>query len=73
MIVPKYVLIFAGVLVFMTSLLAFLHSRNWLLLTMFVGLNLTQYAITSVCPLIVIVNKLRGKSDSSGGCCCHGE
>ena len=50
--------IFAGFMVFVSALLAFFFSRNWLFLTMFVGLNLFQYGFTDFCPLGYLLEKL---------------
>lgn len=34
------------------------HSQYWLLLTVFVGLNLFQYGITKFCPMAAILKSL---------------
>ncbi len=34
------------------------HSKYWLLLTAFVGLNLFQYGITKFCPMAYILRSL---------------
>lgn len=34
------------------------HSKYWLLLTVFVGLNLFQYGITKFCPMASILKAL---------------
>jgi len=34
------------------------HSKYWLLLTTFVGLNLFQYGITKFCPMAYILRSL---------------
>jgi len=34
------------------------HSKYWLLLTAFVGLNLFQYGITKFCPMASILKRL---------------
>jgi hypothetical protein len=72
MSVPRYVLTFAGLITIASSLLGYLYSRNWLFVTMFVGLNLVQFSVTSVCPLTFIVDKIKGRK-SGGGCCCNGK
>ncbi|MEI6092960.1 MAG: DUF2892 domain-containing protein [bacterium] len=58
--VPRYVLVVASLLVFTTALLGYLHSKNWLFVTMFVGLNLFQYSFTKFCPMVCI---FKGKKD----------
>ena len=47
----------AGVTIFTTSLLGFIYSKNWLFVTMFVGLNLFQYSLSGFCPLEIILKK----------------
>ena len=49
--------IIAGTFVFATALLGFLHSKYWLLATMFVGLNLLQFGFSNFCPLELILKK----------------
>lgn len=48
----------AGFLVLATLLLAYYHSRYWLLLTAFVGANLLQSSMTGWCPAMTILRKL---------------
>lgn len=50
--------IFAGTIVFVSALLGFFGSKYWLIITMFVGLNLFQYGFTKFCPLEIILKKL---------------
>jgi hypothetical protein len=47
----------AGGFVFLSSLLGFFHSKWWLLFTMFVGLNLFQFAFTGFCPMGIMLKK----------------
>lgn len=49
----------AGSMVLVGTLLAWLVSPWWLLLTGFVGLNLVQSAFTGFCPPTLILRKLR--------------
>jgi len=49
---------FAGTLVLISLALSQLHSKWWLLLTAFVGLNLLQSAFTRWCLLEDILGKL---------------
>jgi len=48
----------AGFLVFTTAVLGYVHSKHWLFVTMFVGLNLFQYSFTDFCPLKIILKKI---------------
>lgn len=40
-----------GTFVFVSALLGYVHSKYWLFFTMFVGLNLFQFAFTRWCLL----------------------
>jgi hypothetical protein len=62
--VENAVMAFAGTFVFLSTILAWLHSPYWLLFTGFVGLNLFQAAFTKFCPLAIILKKLGLKSGS---------
>jgi hypothetical protein len=55
MSIDRIVLVFAGSMILMSTLLAVLHSEYWLLLTAFVGANLLQSAFTGFCPLAKIL------------------
>lgn len=50
MTVDRAVMMFAGMMVLASALLAWLASPWWLLLTAFVGLNLLQASVTGFCP-----------------------
>ncbi|HKS91632.1 MAG TPA: DUF2892 domain-containing protein [Tepidiformaceae bacterium] len=50
MTVDRAVMMFAGMMVLASALLAWLASAWWLLLTAFVGLNLLQASVTGFCP-----------------------
>lgn len=54
--------IFAGAMVFITSLLGYLHHKYWLFVTMFVGLNLFQYGFSKFCPLEILLKKIGFKN-----------
>jgi len=54
----SYIRILAGTLVLVSVVLAHLVSAWWLLLAVFVGLNLIQSAFTRFCPAEIIVLKL---------------
>lgn len=55
--IDRFVLAFAGSVVLLSVLLAYLFSPWWLLLTAFVGLNLLQAAFTGFCPLALVLKK----------------
>ena len=48
----------AGILVLLGTVLAYLHSPNWLWLTGFVGANMLQASFTGFCPLAKILAAL---------------
>jgi hypothetical protein len=56
--IDRAVLAFAGVVVLVSLLLAWLVSPYWLLLTAFVGLNMLQTAFTGFCPAAIVFRKL---------------
>lgn len=56
--VDKAVLSFAGAMVLVSVALSYVHSSNWLLLTLFVGLNMLQAGMTGFCPAAMIFKKL---------------
>ena len=56
--VDRAVLAFAGVMVLASVLLAWLVSLYWLLLTVFVGLNMLHAAFTGFCPAAIAFRKL---------------
>ena len=60
--VDRAVLAFAGVMVLVSLLLAWYVSPYWLLLTVFVGLNMLQAAFTGFCPAAIIFRRLGLKS-----------
>ena len=49
---------FAGAIILLSLILAVMFSNWWLLVTLFVGVNLLQSAFTDTCPLIFILRKL---------------
>ena len=57
MSVDRIVIAFAGSMVLLSLVLAYLFSPWWFLLTAFVGLNLLQSAFTGFCPLAIILKK----------------
>jgi Protein of unknown function (DUF2892) len=56
--IDRAVLAFASVMILASLLLAWLVSPYWLLLTVFVGLNMLQAAFTGVCPAAMVFRKL---------------
>jgi hypothetical protein len=55
MTVERGVRLMAGVMVLLSLALAHYFSLHWLLLTVFVGLNLMQSAFTNWCPAMSIL------------------
>jgi hypothetical protein len=60
--IDRAVLAFAGAMVLLSAVLAWLVSPYWLLLTAFVGLHMIQASFTGFCPAAMIFNKLGMKS-----------
>jgi hypothetical protein len=58
MTTERYIRIFAGFLVVLSTTLGLLHSPWWFALTLFVGANLFQFGFTQFCPLEIILKKL---------------
>jgi hypothetical protein len=54
----QYIRAIAGSFILISLLLAYFHSRYWLLFTAFVGLNLLQSAFTKWCPMETFLEKL---------------
>lgn len=53
----NYIRIISGIFVFASALFGFLYSKYWLIFTMFVGLNLTQFGFTDFCPVAFMLKK----------------
>ncbi len=53
---------FAGLMVLLSLVLYYFVSPYWLLLTVFVGLNLLQSSVTKFCPAEIVFKKLFFKS-----------
>ncbi len=62
MTLDKAVLAFAGLIVLLGVLLAYLVHPYWIGLTIFAGLNMIQASITGFCPAAIIFKKLGVKS-----------
>jgi hypothetical protein len=58
MTIDRAVMMFAGLMVLLSLVLAFYVSPYWFLLTAFVGLNLLQASITGFCPVAIAFRKL---------------
>lgn len=56
--IDRMVMRFAGSMVILSLLLAHFFTPWWLLLALFVGLNLLQASFTSFCPLARMLRKL---------------
>ena len=54
----RVILLIAGVLVLVSSILAWVHSIYWLILTILVGLNLLVFALTGFCLAGVLLYKI---------------
>jgi len=60
--IDRFVLAFAGSVIITSLALGYVFSPWWLLLTLFVGLNMLQAAFTGFCPLAIILRRLGVKS-----------
>lgn len=60
--IDRAVMAFAGLMVLASVALAHFVSPWWLLLTVFVGLNLLQASVTGFCPAAMLFEKLGVKS-----------
>jgi hypothetical protein len=58
----RIIFLMAGILVLASSILAWVHSIYWLILTLLVGLNLFILAVTGFCPSAILFNKMGVKS-----------
>jgi len=63
--VDRAVLALAGAVILVSVLLAWSVSPYWLLLTLFIGLNLIQAAFTGFCPAAMMFRKLGLKAGSA--------
>jgi hypothetical protein len=54
----KPVRFIAGSLILISGILSYFYSKNWILLAMFVGINLIQYSFTNWCLMEKIFIKL---------------
>jgi Inner membrane protein YgaP-like, transmembrane domain len=58
MTVDKAVLVFAGFMVLLSLALTYFVHPAWMLLTIFVGLNMIQSAFTGFCPAAMLFKTL---------------
>jgi hypothetical protein len=56
--IDRAVLAFASMMILVSLLLTWFVSPYWVLLTVFVGLNMLQAAFTGVCPAAMVFRKL---------------
>jgi hypothetical protein len=63
--VDRAVFAFAGTILLVSLVLAWLFSPYWLLLSAFVGLNMLQSAFTGFCPVAMVFRKLGLKAGSA--------
>lgn len=58
MTLDRAVLAFAGLMVLLSLALTYFVHPAWMLLTVFVGLNLLQSAFTGFCPAAMLFKRL---------------
>jgi len=58
----RAIFLFAGFIILLSAGLGHYVSHWWLLLSVFVGLNMIQAAFTGFCPAAIILSKLGVKS-----------
>lgn len=63
--IDRAVMAFAGSVIVVSLALANFLSPWWLLLTLFVGLNLLQASFTGFCPLAMILRRLGVQSGNA--------
>jgi hypothetical protein len=63
--IDRGVMAFAGTVVIVSLGLAHFVSPWWLLLTLFIGVNLLQASFTSFCPLASVLRRLGVKSGNA--------
>jgi len=67
MSVNNAVMAMAGTLIVLSSVLVWLVSPYWLILTGFVGLNMFQSAFSGVCPAAAFFRKIGLKTGCESG------
>ena len=58
MTIERIVLLAAGTMVLLSTILSVYHATEWLYLTGFVGANLIFSGVTGFCPMVLILRKL---------------
>jgi hypothetical protein len=58
MTVERGLRLIAGSFILLSVVLAVYQSHYWLILTLFVGLNLVQSAFTNWCPMVWLLSKV---------------
>ena len=56
--IDRLVFRFAGGMILLSLLLAYLHSPYWLGFTAFIGANMLQASFTGFCPMAMILRKI---------------
>jgi hypothetical protein len=56
--VERWIRVFAGLFVVVSTLLGLYHNKWWFAFTIFVGLNLFQSGFTNFCPLAKILKAM---------------
>lgn len=67
MTVDRLVRLFAGLMILISVALTLYVHPYWVGLTIFVGVNLAQSALTNLCPLASILKKM-GVPDTVSSC-----
>lgn len=62
MSIDRAVLGFAGFMTLLSAVLVWLVSPWWLVLTVFVGLNMMQASITGFCPAAMVFKAMGAKA-----------
>ena len=71
MTVENGVRLFAGCMIIASTVLVHFVSPWFLLLTLFVGLNLAQSSLTGLCPLAILLKKAGFRSSPAcASCAC---
>ncbi|KPF46078.1 YgaP family membrane protein [Rhizobium sp. G187] len=65
MSLDRAILIFAGVMIFLSLLLTHFVHPGFVWLTAFIGFNLIQSAFTGFCPAAIVFRKLGLRSGSA--------
>lgn len=58
MTIERWIRVIAGTMIAVSATLGWLLSPWWLVWTIFVGVNLTQFGLTGFCPMQSLLRKL---------------